>query len=102
MLLADKANQYLDQEKPWIMIKNEEEKEDVQRVCSNALNMLLKLSIMLKPVMPDVADNVESFMNLSDLDWSNISDVIKDHKINDYENLLYRIREEDIERIIKK
>ena len=57
---------------------------------------------MLKPVMPDVADNVESFMNLSDLDWSNISDVIKDHEINDYENLLYRIREEDIERIIKK
>ena len=52
--------------------------------------------------MPDVADNVESFMNLSDLDWSNISDVIKDHEINDYENLLYRIREEDIERIIKK
>ena len=57
---------------------------------------------MLKPVMPDVVDNVESFMNLSDLDWSNISDVIKDHEINDYENLLYRIREEDIERIIKK
>ena len=57
---------------------------------------------MLKPVMPDVADNVESFMNLTDLDWSNISDVIKDHEINDYENLLYRIREEDIERIIKK
>ena len=102
MLLADKANQYLDQEKPWIMIKNEEEKEDVQRVCTNALNMFLKLSIMLKPVMPDVVDNVESFMNLSDLDWSNISDVIKDHEINDYENLLYRIREEDIERIIKK
>ena len=64
--------------------------------------MFLKLSIMLKPVMPDVVDNVESFMNLSDLDWSNISDVIKDHEINDYENLLYRIREEDIERIIKK
>ena len=57
---------------------------------------------MLKPVMPDVVDNVESFMNLSDLDWSNISDVIKDHEINDYENLLYRIREEDIERMIKK
>ena len=102
MLLADKANQYLDQEKPWIMIKSEEEKENVQRVCTNALNMFLKLSIMLKPVMPDIADNVESFMNLSDLDWSNISDVIKDHEINDYENLLYRIREEDIERIIKK
>ena len=57
---------------------------------------------MLKPVMPDVASNVESFMNLSDLNWSNIYDVINDHKINNYENLMYRIREEDIERIIKK
>ena len=102
MLLADKANQYLDQEKPWIMIKSEKEKENVQRVCTNALNIFVKLSIMLKPVMPDVANNVESFMNLSDLDWSNISDVIKNHKINNYESLLYRINEEDIERIIKK
>ncbi len=102
MLLADKANQYLDQEKPWIMIKDDNEKENVQKVCTNALNMFLKLTIMLKPVMPEVAKNVESFMNLSDLNWSNISDVIKDHKINDYENLLTRIREEDIERIIKK
>ena len=64
--------------------------------------MFLKLTIMLKPVMPDVASNVESFMNLSDLNWSNIHDVINDHKINNYENLMYRIREEDIERIIKK
>ena len=102
MLLADNANQYLDQEKPWIMIKNEEKKDEVQKVCTNALNMFLKLTIMLKPVMPDVASNVESFMNLSDLNWSNIHDVINDHKINNYENLMYRIREEDIERIIKK
>ena len=42
---------------------------------------------MIKPVMPDVASNVESFMNLSDLNWSNIHDVINDHKINNYENL---------------
>jgi len=63
MLLADNANQYLDQEKPWIMIKNEEKKDEVQKVCTNALNMFLKLTIMLKPVMPDVASNVESFMN---------------------------------------
>jgi len=102
MLLADKANQYLDQEKPWIMIKNEDEKDEVQRVCTNALNMFLKLTIMLKPVMPHVARNVESFLNISDLQWSNVRDVINDHKINDYENLLTRIREEDIERIIKK
>ena len=102
MLLADKANQYLDQEKPWIMIKNKDEKDEVQRVCTNALNMFLKLTIMLKPVMPDVARNIESFLNVSDLQWSNVRDVINDHEIKDYENLLTRIREEDIERIIKK
>ena len=102
MLLADKANQYLDQEKPWIMIKNKDEKEDVQRVCTNALKMFLKLTILLKPVMPEVARNVESFMNLSDLNWSDITDAIKDHQINDYENLLTRIQEEDIKRIIKQ
>ena len=102
MLLADKANQYLDQEKPWIMIKNKDEKEDVQRVCTNALNMFLKLTILLKPVMPEVARNVESFMNLSDLNWSDITDAVKDHQINDYENLLTRIQEEDIKRIIKQ
>ena len=41
-------------------------------------------------------------MNLSDLNWSDITDAIKDHQINDYENLLTRIQEEDIKRIIKQ
>ena len=102
MLLADKANQYLDHKKPWIMIKDENHKEEVHQICTTAINVFLKLTIMLKPVMPDVAKNVESFMNLTELKWSDINNTQIDYKINTYENLLTRIREESIERIIKK
>ena len=102
MLLADKANQYLDHKKPWIMIKDENHKEEVHQICTTAINAFLKLTIMLKPVMPDVAKNVESFMNLTELKWSDINNTQIDYKINTYENLLTRIREESIERIIKK
>ena len=102
MLLADQANQYLDQEKPWVMIKDTKMKEHVLEVCTTSINLFFKLMIMLKPVMPDIAKNGEIFLNVKNLEWQNIHDRLTNHEINDYKPLIRRITNESIEAMLDK
>jgi len=102
MLLADQANQYLDREKPWVMIKDTKMKEHVLEVCTTAINLFFKLMIMLKPVMPNIAKNGEIFLNVKNLEWQNIHDRLTNHEINDYKPLITRITSESIEAMLDK
>ena len=55
MGLADKANQYIDEHKPWVLIKEEGNRDLVQQVCSDGLNFYRLLVTCLKPVLPRLA-----------------------------------------------
>ena len=55
MALADDANRYIDEKKPWVMIKNDDQLDDVQLVCTQGLNMFRALMIYLTPVIPSLA-----------------------------------------------
>ena len=100
MLLADQANQYLEKEKPWILIKDEINYERVHAICTTAINLFLIITIYLKPVVPDIAKEAEKFLNLNFQNWNDINKTIINHNINDYPALLTRIKKEDIESII--
>ena len=100
MLLADQANQYLDQEKPWVLIKDEENKERVLKVCTTSINLFFKIMVMLKPVVPSIAKNGEGFLNLEHTDWDSINTRLLNHQISDYKPLLTRIENENIEAIL--
>ena len=101
MLLADQANQYLEKEKPWVLIKDELNYEKVHAVCSTAINLFFILMVYLKPVVPNIAKEAEQFLNLESQCWNDINKTILSHKINDYPALLTRIKKEDIELIVK-
>ena len=55
MALADRANQYVDQQKPWIMAKSPERVEEARQVATQAINLFRVLMTFLSPVMPTVA-----------------------------------------------
>src|SRR5690606_11564223 len=52
MALADRANQYIDAEKPWIAAKDEANREAVLGVCTEGLNLFRLLVLYLNPVLP--------------------------------------------------
>ena len=56
MSLADSANRYIDEKKPWVMIKDDEQLDEVQAVCTQGLNMFRSLMVYLTPVIPAVAE----------------------------------------------
>ena len=100
MALADKANQFIDENKPWIMIKDEANREVVQQVCSDGLNLFRILVTYLKPVLPRLAEKSEAFLGVAPLMWADVATLLTDHEINKFKPLMTRIEPEKVEAIV--
>ena len=100
MTLADRANQYLDQQKPWLLIKDESQEDQVQAICTMGLNLFYILMIYLKPVVPSIVNAAEVFLNIDNPSWSGINETLIDHQINDYTPLLMRLKADDVDAMI--
>ncbi len=97
MALADKANQYIDEKKPWVMIKQPDNQHGTQEVCTMGLNLFRILMIYLKPVLPHTAKQVESFLNIKPLMWEDRETPLLKHRINEFIPLITRIDPKQIE-----
>ncbi len=96
MALADRANQYIDANKPWVMAKQDGEEQTVQAVCSVGLNLFRVLMTYLQPVLPAMAAEVESFLNIPSMTWHAIETPLTGHGINRFKPLMTRVEEEKI------
>lgn len=100
MQLADRANRYIDEKKPWVLVKQEGREQEVQNVCSTGLNLFRILMSYLKPILPKTAMNIEDFLNIPPLDWSSMKKPLLNHKINEFKPLMQRIEKEKIEALL--
>lgn len=91
MALADSVNQYIDARAPWQMIKDPEQRAEVQAVCTTGVNAFRLLMLYLKPVLPEVALAAEAFLNIAPLQWADHSTLLLDHKINAFKPLVARL-----------
>lgn len=97
MALTDRANQYIDEQKPWQLAKNPSNKQAVQDVCSLGINLFRVLMIYLKPILPNTAIEVEKFLNIKPLTWDDKDDPLTGHQINTFNPLMNRINTKQIE-----
>jgi methionyl-tRNA synthetase len=102
MALADKANRYIDEQKPWVMAKDEAQLPDVQLVCTQGLNMFRSLMVYLSPVIPVVAEGARSFLADQDWRWADASQPLLGHRINKFKPLLTRVEASQVERMIEQ
>ncbi len=91
MALADEANQYTDQHKPWAMLKDDQRKSEVQLVATQALNLFRVLTVYLQPVLPDIATAVQQFFGESTFGWHSAQQPLLGRRIQRYQALLTRI-----------
>jgi len=96
MAQADKANVYIDENKPWVLIKEEGREDEVQKICTQGLNMFRLLMTYLKPILPATAEKSEAFLN-TEFTWASIDQPLLSHGINKFKPLLTRIEKEQIE-----
>ena len=88
--LADRANQYIDDKKPWVMAKDEALESEVQAVCSVGVNLFRALATYLKPVLPAMAEKSEAFLQCP-LDWTALDAPLVAHELAPFEPLLQRV-----------
>ena len=102
MALADKANQYIDDEKPWLKAKNPGQEDAVVGIATLGLNLFRTLMIYLKPVIPGVAQRTEAFLAVDPLMWTDSQIPLLGHGIAGFETLLERVDREEIEAMIEE
>jgi len=100
MGLADRANQYIDAEKPWILAKNPDNAAAVQGVCTEGLNLFRVLMIYLQPVLPHMAAKVRAFFGEDDWSWADAASPLLGVGIKPYEALATRIDPKAVQRLI--
>lgn len=106
MALADKINQYWDQQKPWEKAKQLDDpanRHALHVACSAAIESFRVLTILLKPVLPSLADKAERFLNIGPQSWQDIQNTLKaGHLINPYQHLAARIDPKQVAALLEE
>jgi methionyl-tRNA synthetase len=97
MAVADDANRYVDDRKPWVLAKQEGADAELQAVCTQGLNLFRVLALALAPVMPALARAVEDFMGAPLRQWNDADAPLLGHPIRDYQPLFTRIDPKQID-----
>ena len=100
MALADKANQYIDEKKPWLIAKQEGNEAELHEVCSMGLNLFGLLATFLKPVIPVLAEQAEHFLNIPAQAWPVAIKPLLNHSINEFKPLMTRVEADKIAAIV--
>jgi len=100
MALADKANQFIDTNAPWVTIKDETKQQFTHDVCSLGINLFRILVVYLKPVVPTLAAQSETFLN-DELTWDSSQSVLTDHPINKFKALMQRVDMDKVNAMIE-
>ena len=98
--VADRANRYIDDRKPWVLVKDAATREQVRDVCTVGLNLFRVIMTWLKPVLPRTAERAESFLRCGELAWDAVESPLLDHGIARFEPLLTRVEQAKIDAMV--
>ena len=102
MELADLVNGFVDSNKPWEIAKDPSKEQELQTICSITLEAFRRLTVYLKPVVPNVAAGVEKFFNIAPMTWDDVNKPLTSKQaINPYQHLMTRIDPVMIEKLIE-
>lgn len=96
MACADKANEYIDDKKPWALNKVEGQQAEVQAVCTVALNIFRQLVVYLAPVLPLMCEKARIFLNVDSLDFDSRHALLVGHTINAFTPLMQRVDKDKV------
>ncbi len=102
MLLADRVNEYVDQNKPWELARKPELTQRLHDVCSTCIEAFRILTIYLKPILPRLASEVALFTMMPP---EGFDDVLKPlgagAQIGEYKHLMQRVDMKQLEALFE-
>ncbi|MCP3867337.1 MAG: methionine--tRNA ligase [Gammaproteobacteria bacterium] len=100
MALADRANQYIDEKKPWVIAKQEGNEQALQDVCSTGINLFRLLIGYLRPILPATTAKSETFLQVPPLTWDNLATPLTGHRIAKFKPLMTRIEKAQVQAMV--
>ena len=100
MLLADRANVYIDEHKPWVMAKEVGREDAVRAVCTQGLNLFKVLACYLKPVLPTLATKAEAFLRIGPMTWDDLHVPVLGQEIARFEPMMQRVDKARVAEIV--
>lgn len=91
MALADNVNAYVDANKPWELAKQDGQEKRLHQVCSTSVEAFRLLTIYLKPVLPRLAQQVETYLKIAPLNFEDSQYFLGKHTISTYQHLMQRV-----------
>ena len=101
MALADRANQYIDEKRPWVIAKEEGKEAELQAICSMGINLFRLLIGYLRPILPATAEKSEAFLQISPLAWAELSRPLLSHTIAKFKPLMTRVEATQIDAMLE-
>ena len=98
--LANKVNRYMDQRKPWAVVKDDP--EHARETLTVVLNASRILTVYLKPILPQFAATIERILRISPLSWSDVSTRLEDVSVGEFERLAERMDAEKVATMIEE
>jgi len=101
MVLADRANRYIDERAPWVVAKAADRTQELQDICSVGLNLFRVLIGYLRPILPGTAQAAEDFLRIPPLTWDVLAEPLLDHGIGKFKPLMTRVEPKRIQAMVE-
>ena len=96
MELADRANPFVENAEPWVLKKDPDKAQELQDVCTIALNLFRQLVIYLSPVLPELAEKTATLFGDPITSWDQAQTPLVGTPVAKFKHMMKRIEEKDI------
>ena len=96
MELADRANPFVENAEPWVLKKDPDKAQELQDVCTIALNLFRQLVIYLSPVLPELAEKTATLFGDPITSWDQTQTPLVGTPVAKFKHMMKRIEEKDI------
>jgi len=100
MALADRANEFIDKAQPWALAKQPGKEDDVQRVCSIALNLFKQIVTYLAPIVPILARDSAALLGCTFERFEDAGNPLVAVPVGTYQHLMKRVDPELVKKMI--
>lgn len=102
MELADRANPYVESHEPWNLRKDPERQQELQDVCTVALNLFRQIAVYLQPVLPEIAEKTSSLLGEPINHWEQAATPLTGSPVSKFKHMMQRIEEKDVDAMIEE
>ena len=102
MALADRANPFVEENKPWELRKDESQAERLQDVCTVALNLFRQIGVYLAPVLPKLAEQAGELLHEPITSWDQAQTPLTGTPVNKFKHMLQRVEEKKVHSMIEE